>query len=333
MAINNITFSRSLNIQIAQPALVHPDVKSFSKEDPPTGTHQMSLNPTGTHEMGLNPTGTHQMGLNPTGTHEMGLGSDADRDPSDETKQQLGDQDLTGSSASSSSGATPSSRRKNISDILFELGPMKLPEDIKRKANTIYLSMPSRDIHRRGNRKFKIFSAIYEAYTQCGIPCEPITIAAEVGIMKSRIGHAISKFSKAIKLSRHGQEKNPTNNWSAIDYIKPLLVEFGINDEHAETIEQLGYKVLAASRELKEEKPQKVAKTLIIHWATINGFKFARESIAKMCGVSIATIDSIRSKIIEADNSYTSAAATPAQVDHRVEQVRHNNFEIIIEPD
>ncbi|AYV86157.1 MAG: TFIIB transcription initiation factor [Solumvirus sp.] len=186
--------------------------------------------------------------------------------------------------------------------ILPDMVNMKFPEDIKIKANNIYLAM-TKPTRRSEKRKMMIFYCIYNAYKEIGIPEDPRNIASTIGIKPTLITKATSLFSN----SQTGYEP-PNKFHRPNEYLSKICEELGISEQRLPEIDDLTNRVLDNDPGLLEEKPQKLAAAIINYWLACSGITLDKETKMKSAKQSIATIDTLIKKISIADNSCASVS-------------------------
>jgi transcription initiation factor TFIIIB Brf1 subunit/transcription initiation factor TFIIB len=80
--------------------------------------------------------------------------------------------------------------------LVHDLKSLDFPDDIKKTANQIFMSMncPTK---RSKKRKLLLFFCIYSAYMELGIPQIPNIIAKKVNISSSEVSKAMALFSES----------------------------------------------------------------------------------------------------------------------------------------
>jgi hypothetical protein len=178
--------------------------------------------------------------------------------------------------------------------IAEDLAPCRFPDDIKRIADDIYAKM-SKSTHRKAKRKHMIFNCVAKAYEQMGLYVCPEDIASELGIRKTHMGRAVSKFSEA-KTGYPGLNSKIT----AYHCIREYCDKLGISPY--DPVLSLANSIIKKDPSLDELFPQPVAAGIIKYYLEIHGITIDNARIANCCDRSEATINSMNNKIRAIDN-------------------------------
>ena len=176
--------------------------------------------------------------------------------------------------------------------------------EIVMKADEIFLQMnsgPKRGVRRRQ----LMFFCVQSAYNELRIPEDPQHLAHMCSITNSEISKAYSMCSP----SKVGYKPRCVF-WLPEDYLRMYyqkMVDRDIIAHNPKVLEDL-YKICAevmrASPELKEEKPQNCAQSILLYYLEIQNYTLDKNKFNEIFNKSEASITKIKNKVRSA---YTSS--------------------------
>jgi transcription initiation factor TFIIIB Brf1 subunit/transcription initiation factor TFIIB len=186
---------------------------------------------------------------------------------------------------------------EKFKNLASDLKCLDFPDEIKKTANTIFMSMncPTK---RSKKRKLLLFFCIYSAYMELGIPQIPNIIAKKVNISPSEVSKAMALFSE----SQTGYHP-PYMLITPIHYLPDYCTKLGFSEETKEMVYQLANNIMEKDKSLMEESPQKISAGIIQFFMVMNGIQFKKKEFAKMFGFSEVTINNIFKRIVAIDSS------------------------------
>lgn len=182
-----------------------------------------------------------------------------------------------------------------IKTISNELNLIPIPDDIKHKANEIYLKMKI-PVKRNNPRRKMIFCCICYAYREMQLPHNPRKIAKMMGLNTNKIQNAFSQFSYTIT-----KYKPVKYRQKAVDHI-PLFYQFtGLAHGEEQYIINIANEIFHKNEDLLYEDPVCVAGSIIIYYMQFRGLP-ENKAIPKEIGVTEATVKKILKLISLAHN-------------------------------
>jgi transcription initiation factor TFIIIB Brf1 subunit/transcription initiation factor TFIIB len=181
--------------------------------------------------------------------------------------------------------------------LIQDLKSLDFPDDIKKTANQIFMSMncPTK---RSKKRKLLLFFCIYSAYMELGIPQIPNVIAKKVNISPSEVSKAMALFSE----SQTGYHP-PYILITPLHYLPDYCTKLGFTEPTKELVYDMAKKIMDKDKSLMEESPQKISAGIIQFFMVMNGIQFKKKEFAKMFGFSEVTINNIFKRIVAIDSS------------------------------
>jgi transcription initiation factor TFIIIB Brf1 subunit/transcription initiation factor TFIIB len=182
-------------------------------------------------------------------------------------------------------------------NLVSDLKPLDFPDEIKKSANQIFMSMncPTK---RSKKRRLLLFFCIYSAYMEIGMPQIPNTIAKKVRISPSEVSKAMSLFSE----SQTGYHP-PNLLITPLHYLPDYCSKLGFTDSTKEMVYEMAKNIMEKDQSLIEESPQKISAGIIQFFMVLNGVQFKKKEFAKMFGFSEVTINNIYKRIVSIDSS------------------------------
>jgi len=180
--------------------------------------------------------------------------------------------------------------------IMPDMEHIAIPDEVKEKANEIYLRL-KRQTHRGRKRKLLVFFCIFNAYAELKSPKDPRHLAQLTGLSPNEVSRAISQFPTV--QTGYQTVSQCTSPIDLIpDYCSRLDAELNI-----EQVTEVAQRILNKSQLLREKYPQKVAAGIIQYFMTINGIKYNKKQFVNVMGLSDATISSMYREVSFIDNS------------------------------
>jgi transcription initiation factor TFIIIB Brf1 subunit/transcription initiation factor TFIIB len=182
-------------------------------------------------------------------------------------------------------------------NLIADLKPLEFPDEIKKSANQIFMSMncPTK---RSKKRKLLLFFCIYSAYMELGIPQIPNVIAKKVGISPNEVSKAMALFSE----SQTGY-RPPYMLITPLHYLPEYCTKLGFTPATKELVYEMAKDIMEKDKTLIEESPQKISAGIIQFFMVMNGIQFKKKEFAKMFGFSEVTINNIFKRIVSIDSS------------------------------
>ena len=192
-------------------------------------------------------------------------------------------------------------REKTLKPDLMACG---FSPEIVMKADEIFLQMnsgPKRGVRRRQ----LMFFCVQSAYNEMRIPEDPGRLAAKCCISASEISKAYSMCSP----SKVGY-KPPCIFWKPEDYLRMYYQKmvdldiFAHNKQILEDLYKICEEVMRVSPELKDEKPQNCAMSILLYLCEIQNYTLDKNKFNEIFNKSEASITKIKNKVRSA---YTSS--------------------------
>ena len=193
--------------------------------------------------------------------------------------------------------ATKTKTKGVARDIIADMLRMNFSQDIKDRANLIHSRMIKK-IRRTERRLQMIFYCIYSAHQEMKISADPKLLAHEIGMPVRNITKALSTFSQ----SQTGYEP-PNKFHTPSDFIPDICISFNIAEERIPEIVELSDRIVSRDKSLHDEKPQKIAMSIIDYWMKISGIVLDKPTRALLFGNTLSSSDTISKRIQAADNS------------------------------
>lgn len=186
--------------------------------------------------------------------------------------------------------------RHNDRSILKELEELRLPDDIKARADQIYQEMENGT--RRGTRRKQlVFYCTYQAYHDGGYRKDPYEIARLVGIATGDVTKAISTYSDR----RVGAKK--VTEYSPVEFIPQYCEALNLAHECKQKILTFAAGILRKDPDLLDRTPRAVAAGIIMYYLTvIAGAVVDVKQFAKSVLMSEVTVNKSCKSIMEVDN-------------------------------
>ena len=192
-------------------------------------------------------------------------------------------------------------REKTLKPDLMACG---FSPEIVMKADEIFLQMNSGS--KRGVRRRQLmFFCVQSAYNEMRIPEDPGRLAAKCCISASEISKAYSMCSP----SKVGY-KPPCIFWKPEDYLRMYFQKmvdldiFAHNKQILEDLYKICEEVMRVSPELKDEKPQNCAMSILLYLCEIQNYTLDKNKFNEIFNKSEASITKIKNKVRSA---YTSS--------------------------
>lgn len=186
---------------------------------------------------------------------------------------------------------------KTDHSIISDLKKYSLPDDIKNKADSIYLKMIPRT-RRKRIRQQLVFFCSYCAYLELGIDVNLMQLATQFGLTQGEVQRCGSLFSKL----QTGYAP-PVVDSTPLSYIPGFCESLGLSEEAIEDISRIYDVVCSTDERLSQENPQTVASGLLKYYVVTNGIAMKdANAISTITNRSSVTIDAMYKRITIADN-------------------------------
>lgn len=186
---------------------------------------------------------------------------------------------------------------KSEHSIISDLKCYQLPDDVKNKADSIYLKMIPRT-RRKKIRKQLVFFCVYCAYLELGIVVNPMQLGKQFGLTSGEVQRCGSLFSKL----QTGYTP-PVVDSTPLNYVPGFCENLGLSTEAIEEISRIYDAVSSNDERLSQENPQTVASGLLKYYIETNGIVMKdSKAISVITNRSSVTIDSMYKRIAVADN-------------------------------
>lgn len=207
----------------------------------------------------------------------------------------------------------PSGDTKGISDnnlkkdddrnIFKDLENLGFSENIKIKANNIYIQVTSQNqrqspkqrgkILRGNSRRGIIFACTYHAFKMANMP-QSHEVLLEIFNLQRKDG---LKGLKYVNLHAPKDSKIRTTYVTPIALLNDIMSKFSANEEQKREVIELYEKIRNKSSPLNRSRPQSVASGLVYYWICLKKKDISLREFAKKVSLSELTISKI-SKII-----------------------------------
>ena len=194
--------------------------------------------------------------------------------------------------------AIPKANRQTIRP---DLENLDLPLEIINKADEIYCDMQAGT--KRGNRRKQlIFFCVLTAYNQLGIAQDPVKLANICGIKPSDMSKALSMCSSVIT-----NFETPLVRYVPKDFIEGYYEKLSkfltFEDDALDDIYFMAEEIMAADKELMDEKPQTVAAAILVFYLNLQGYAIEKDKFKIIFGRSDMTINKVKNKVADAYNT------------------------------
>ena len=179
--------------------------------------------------------------------------------------------------------------------ILNDMKNIPFPEEIKKKANAIFLEMkiPTK---KKGKRKQLIYHCITSAYKEFEIPFIPNLVATHVGISIRDASKSRSLYSRVITgYNVRGKRFDP------IDYIPVLYGYMGIKEGHEETLKLITNIIIKKDSRILNSTPHIITAGIILYFFEIIGMEY-NGNLEKILGIYRTKLYDTKKKIKEIYN-------------------------------
>ena len=187
-------------------------------------------------------------------------------------------------------------RAKAERSIMKDLDPYNLPDEIKNKANNVFVSIAPAT-HRGKKRKQLLFFCLFTAYKELGIHVDPKTIAQLINMDLGGMNKSISMFSE-IQTGYRVRKHIVT----CVDIVPDYCEKVGISVDAVSQVTGLASEMLTKCPNLRERYPQTVAAGILRYYMSINGLLVDELAFAKTLCLSEATISQSHKLIQQIDN-------------------------------
>lgn len=197
-------------------------------------------------------------------------------------------------------------KEKNILNDLVDKKFSSIPNEVKEKANSIYMSMKGQTSRKGNNRILLIYYCVYCAYMELDIEFSPFNLSDLFNLNKQQTSKCSSMFSKVYTGYAPPKDKK-IEVWY---YFSDFCKKGGLTDEAAEEMKDLFFEILDKCTNnnlcetplLLESKPHSVSAALFKYYLTIHGIKIDVDKFNDITTLSCATIKPIYDIISEIHN-------------------------------
>lgn len=182
-------------------------------------------------------------------------------------------------------------RKTRDRTIYDDVQHLDICDRIKDLANTIYVDVCGKNIHRGSTRKAIVFASFYHAYKMDGNPqsCENLIPLFKI------------QRKEALKGLKYMSEYAPQFRTGVCITPEHLIVEFAkkfkVSSECCKEIVNIYHKTMDSSRMLNRSRPQSVASGIIWYWLTTNNKSITLEEFTKKVELSELTVSRISKEI------------------------------------
>lgn len=185
--------------------------------------------------------------------------------------------------------------QKHTKNISKDLEPLKISNEIKNKANEIYIRMGP-DTTRAKKRKLLLFHCVYNAYRELGINIAPSEIGQMFNLTQGQMTKTTSMFS-ALQTGY----RSPIVIKIISDYIPEYCQQLGLDTDDVMIV--VNRIINKQNPELMACVPQTIAIGLIKYYLSINGIELDDKTVLSKVGQrSDTTIESTFQRLCKIDN-------------------------------
>lgn len=183
--------------------------------------------------------------------------------------------------------------------IKTDLGSYDIPDDIKRKADEIFMKFNA--VCKGSQRKKAIISCLHEAYriSDC-VPMSKKQIAQMIGYEGDLNRCDLLMYHSSSTYVRESRYRGP------LEFIPSFLDQFQVAEEHWDEIMTMAKEVIAKDDEenedLDQKKPNIVAIAFIKYYFDTNGIAYDGEKMMNTIDRKMATIDEVIHIIQDLEN-------------------------------
>ena len=200
----------------------------------------------------------------------------------------------------SSADVTINAKRPTIRSIAKEIRDLPLTDDIKVKANQIYINVTSNGSKKK-SRKTIICYCIIQAHLQSNppVPFDPIMIGAMLDLDKTKVTKSLKLYNTVSSTGYQGKS----------GYIEPVNLipiyakQLRFTEETTLRVQQEFLLLLEKSPDLKQRPPRTTVAAFILYFMNTNGIDVDHNEFAKMFDLSFSTIKTVKTRISSIDNS------------------------------
>lgn len=184
-------------------------------------------------------------------------------------------------------------------NIVSEFNKYDLPDEVKTKANDIYNKMYKISTKRGKCRHQMLYILVYNAYKELGTPLDPIVLAKAMGLEKSQINKAFTKFSEI-----QTGYKSINIEIDIVSIIKRICENIGFDEDRLQHCLQVADIILEKDKDLLGEyRIQKIAAAIIEYYLYISGHQVDKELFSNITGISSSSINFLHKRMSNAYNS------------------------------
>lgn len=185
--------------------------------------------------------------------------------------------------------------------IMNDLVSYHLPNDIKQRANEIFLKMHLTTKKGKG-RSNLLFFCVYNAYKELNVVIDPMRLAYTFEVPRNAICKSLTFYS----VFATGYQP-PMVNWTAIDLIPSYCSEIeNINNECVQSMVTFGQRLFDKEPNLYNSPPQKMAAGVIVFYLGLFGHRFQHQHL-KLFSYKIHLTDTVITNVTKQLSSIYNA--------------------------
>jgi hypothetical protein len=190
------------------------------------------------------------------------------------------------------------SSKKKERNIMDALDQYSFNQEVKVKANEIYLSLRAKHGWKGNNRKKLLYFLTLCAHDELGIPVEAIRLAAQFGLSPNDIHNVKAKFSPVIT----GYHP-PSKKVSVLDMLPGYCRELYLSEEYTKQMLFWAKDFIDKHPDILQEGIYNVAGGMIDYFNKINGVQMDIAILSKVVNRGWQTIERNSKMIAMLDNS------------------------------
>ena len=202
------------------------------------------------------------------------------------------DDDGPDGSCDDSTGTSRTTVIRKSKNILKELSKYDIPDDVRLKANEIFISMAVK-IHRNKIETQRQYYCVYNAYIELNIAVNYEELAKKFGLTKGEAQKAINRFT-----TLQTGYKPVSKKFTCIDFIPGKCKKYNFTDETILDIQNMAKRILEKNPLLMEKNVVYTADAVIRYYTTINGIKSEGVDAIKN-----TPVDNLYKIIVEIENN------------------------------
>lgn len=178
--------------------------------------------------------------------------------------------------------------------ILKELAKYDFPDEIKAKANEIFLQI--NETRRKSKRTVLLFKCVYNAYIVLGKYREPIALGELMGLDSKKVKRCEREYNEARTGFSNNEDVDP------VKLLEDYCIRLGFDSERTEDCCNFYVKITTKNPDILEKDPKKAVMAIFKYYLDLNGFEVPKETFKTTLKISEASISAKYKEVVETDN-------------------------------